>query len=102
MPKRSGIILLLMLSLPAVLASAQTARTTRTLSGTILTQRNETVAGVSILVRSASGEQRAESDAEGNFRLDVPAETLSLRFFGKSLALTSKTIEPDEPSSRRA
>src|SRR4028119_1187097 len=34
MPKRSGFILLLMLSLPAVLAPAQTGRTTRTLSGT--------------------------------------------------------------------
>lgn len=98
MPKRSGIILLLMLSLSAVLAPAQTERPTRTLSGTILTQQNETVAGVSILVRAPSGEQRAESDAQGNFRLDVPAETLSLRFFGKNLALVAKTINPDEPS----
>jgi hypothetical protein len=98
MPKRSGIILLLIFVFPPIFVTAQTGRTTRTLSGTILTQQNETVAGVSILVRSATGEQRAESDAGGNFRLTVPAETLSLRFFGKNLALLAKTIALDEPS----
>jgi hypothetical protein len=99
MPKWSGLILPLILFLSVALdAVAQTTRTTRTLSGTILTQQNETVAGVSILVRSAAGEQRAESDAEGNFRLSVPAETLSLRFFGRKIALVSKTINLDEPS----
>ena len=99
MPKRAGIVLPFIISLSAVLCAAQTApRPTRTLSGTILTQQNERMAGVSILVRSASGEQRAESDAQGNFRLDVPAETLSLRFFGKKLALVSKTLNADERS----
>ncbi|HEX8423201.1 MAG TPA: TonB-dependent receptor [Pyrinomonadaceae bacterium] len=92
-----ALILLVLFSLSTA-GAAQQSPPTRTLSGTIITQQNETVAGVSILVRSASGEQRVESDARGNFRLDVPAETLSLRFFGKKLALLSKTIEPEEPS----
>jgi hypothetical protein len=91
---RVALILLLILSLPPAIAGQQT----RTLSGTILTQQNETVAGVSILVRSAAGVQRAESDSAGNFRLSVPAETLSLRFFGKKIALLSKTIKLGEPS----
>jgi hypothetical protein len=92
-----ALILLVLISLPAAIA-AQQSPATRTLSGTILTQQNERVGGVSILVRSASGEQRAESDAQGNFNLTVPAETLSLRFFGQKLALVSKTVNPDEPS----
>jgi len=91
------LVLLLIFALPAAIA-AQLSPSTRTLSGTILTARNETVAGVSILVRSASGEQRAESDAAGNFRLRVPEETLTLRFFGKKIALVSKTINPGESS----
>ncbi|HKP71708.1 MAG TPA: TonB-dependent receptor, partial [Pyrinomonadaceae bacterium] len=97
MPKQAGFILLIMLSL-TVAVGAQAGRHTRTLSGTILTQQNEAVAGVSILVRSASGELRTESDAEGNFRLVVPAETLSLRFFGKNIALVARTVEANEQS----
>ena len=92
-----ALILLVLISLPPAVA-AQQLPSTRTLSGTILTQQNERVAGVSILVRSAAGEQRAESDAQGNFRLTVPAETLSLRFFGQKLALVAKTLDADEPS----
>ena len=98
MPKQASLILLFLLSLPAAAAVALAAQRERTLSGTILTSRNETVAGVSILVRSASGEQRAESDAEGKFRLRVPGEVLSLRFFGRNIALVSKTINPGEAS----
>jgi outer membrane receptor protein involved in Fe transport len=96
MQKLAAFTLLFILALPAAIAAQQTPP--RTLSGTILTQQNERVAGVSILVRYASGEQRIESDAEGNFRAVVPAVTLSLRFFGKKLALVAKTIDADEPS----
>lgn len=35
----------------------------RALSGAIVTSKNELVPGVSVIVRSASGEQRAVSDA---------------------------------------
>ncbi|HYP02583.1 MAG TPA: TonB-dependent receptor [Pyrinomonadaceae bacterium] len=97
MQKLANFILLFILTLPTAIAAQQTPPT-RTLSGTVLTQQNEAVAGVSILVRYASGEQRIESDAEGNFRAVVPAETLSLRFFGKKLALLAKTINPGETS----
>src|SRR5262249_28586513 len=43
----------------------------RILSGTLLTEKNESVAGVSIVVRYPAGEQRAVTDAEGNFRFAV-------------------------------
>ena len=98
MLKQASLILLFILSISTCAATVEAAQSGRTLSGTILTARNEAVAGVSILVRGASGEQRAESDAAGNFSLRVPAETLSLRFFGRKIALVSKTINPGEPS----
>ena len=44
----------------------------RMLSGTVVTSKNEIVANVTIVVRWASGEQKAVTDAEGNFRLQVP------------------------------
>jgi outer membrane receptor protein involved in Fe transport len=95
MPKLARLIFLFVLSPPVAAVAAQAERT---LSGTILTSQNEAVAGVSIIVRSPSGEQQAESDAAGNFSLRVPTETLSLRFFGKKIALVSKTIKPGEAS----
>jgi outer membrane receptor protein involved in Fe transport len=99
MPKLTSLIFLFLLLSPAAAAAGVAPQAERTLSGTILTLQNEAVAGVSITARSASGEQRAESDAAGNFRLRVPAEeTLSLRFFGKKIALVSKTIMPGESS----
>ncbi|HEX8456267.1 MAG TPA: TonB-dependent receptor [Pyrinomonadaceae bacterium] len=92
------IIFFLLLLAPAVRA----AQDERTLSGTIITARGERVAGVSILVRTPAGERRAESDEAGNFSLRVPRETLSLRFFGKKIALVSKTITAEEPSENLA
>ncbi|HEV2799587.1 MAG TPA: TonB-dependent receptor [Pyrinomonadaceae bacterium] len=88
------IIFLLLLLTPATRA----AQNERTLSGTIITSRGETVAGVSVLVRTPSGEQRTESDEAGNFRLRVPRETLSLRFFGQKIALVSRTVAAEESS----
>ncbi|HYX42727.1 MAG TPA: hypothetical protein VE821_13565, partial [Pyrinomonadaceae bacterium] len=47
-------------------AEAQTA-TPRTLSGIVLTDRDESVPGASIIVRYASGEEITISDAAGKF-----------------------------------
>ncbi len=65
---------------------------THTLSGIVLTPQNEAVPGVSILVRFASGEQKSESDAEGNFRITVPNEPLTVTFSGKNIAPVEKII----------
>src|SRR5215472_6577438 len=49
-------------------AAASTAQAgTRTLSGRIVTDKNESVGGLSILVRYPGGQQATVSDAEGNF-----------------------------------
>jgi hypothetical protein len=69
---------------------------TRTLSGVVLTAQNEVVPGVTILIKSPSGEQRAESDGEGRFGMSVPAEPLTLKFFGKNIALVSRSVGLNE------
>jgi outer membrane receptor protein involved in Fe transport len=95
MPK----LITLLLSLPLALYSgnvfAQTSNT-RIVSGTILTAQNEVVPGVTILISSASGEQKIQSDDEGNFRATIANEPVTLKFFGKNIALTSKTISLNE------
>ncbi len=66
----------------------------RILSGVILTQQNEALPGVAVIVRSASGEQRTTSDAGGNFRLSVPTnEPLTLRFESKSIDPLETTLD---------
>src|ERR1043165_9852705 len=52
------------------------AQTTRTLSGVVVTDRDESVPGASIIVRYASGEIITITDAAGKFSLPVPDETL--------------------------
>ncbi len=74
---------------------AQT-NTTRTLSGTIVTPKNEAVAGVSVIVRSSAGEQKTVSDSEGEFRLTVPDEPLSVRIEGKNVAVQERVIGKGE------
>ncbi|HKS41898.1 MAG TPA: TonB-dependent receptor, partial [Blastocatellia bacterium] len=68
------------------------AHPARTLSGVILTDKNEAVAGASIVVRSSSGEVKAVSDANGEFSITVPDEPLTVRVEGKNLEATEKLI----------
>lgn len=78
--------------------SAPRQQAGRTLSGVIITARKEVVPGVKLIVLSASGEQQTLSDAEGNFHLHVPIETLTLRFSGRNIAPFTNIIGPDETS----
>ncbi len=64
----------------------------RTLSGTILTSKGELVPGVTVIVRSATGEQQTTSDAAGGFSLSVPDEPLTLRFEGKNISPLEKSV----------
>jgi len=82
---------------PAPFTRSQQSNNMRTVSGVILSPQNELVAGVTVTARSASGEQATTtSDAEGKFRLSIPAGVVTLRFFGRSIALVSKTLEAGE------
>jgi hypothetical protein len=63
-----------------------------TLSGSILTQQNELLPGVTVIARSDSGEVRAVSDAEGRFSLTVPTGALTVRFEGKNVTPVERAI----------
>ncbi|HEY0408626.1 MAG TPA: TonB-dependent receptor [Pyrinomonadaceae bacterium] len=76
----------------------QQQHATRILSGVVVSQQNELVPNVRILVRSATGEREATTDAAGNFRLEVPDGALSLKIFGKNIALLSKSVGPHDSS----
>jgi outer membrane receptor protein involved in Fe transport len=90
------LILAILLSLcPRAAAQAQAQRT---LSGTVVTGRNEAVAGATITVRSSAGELTATSDGEGNFKLAVPAEALIVKITGKNLVALERKIDAREQS----
>lgn len=72
--------------------TAQQADATRILSGVILTQKDELVPGVTVMVRSSSGEQRTVSAADGSFSLEIPKEPVTVHFFGNNIALQTRTI----------
>jgi hypothetical protein len=95
--KRRLPFLPLLISLCYVQTFAQSGGA-RTLSGALVTSRNEAVAGATIMATSSSGEQIATSDAEGNFTLTVPREAVTLVVTGKNLVTVEKTIAPDAPS----
>ena len=75
---------------------AARAQAQRVLSGTVVTGRNEAVAGATITVRSSAGELTATSDGEGNFKLAVPAEALIVKVTGKNLAALERKIDARE------
>src|SRR5262245_49029462 len=95
--KERLLLLLTSISLCCVQTLAQ-SKNTRTISGTLVTGKNEAVAGAIITARSSSGEQTAKSDADGNFSLTVPLEAVTLLITGKNLVKVEKTIAPDAVS----
>lgn len=68
------------------------AQNTRTFSGTILTQQFERVPNVTIEVRTFDGKLTTVSDAEGNFSLQVPNESLSAGFSGKGIEAVTRVF----------
>src|SRR5262245_27974824 len=94
--KRRLSVLPLLISLCYIQTLAQSGA--RTLSGALVTGKNEAVAGATVTARSSSGERTAKSDAEGNFTVTVPREAVTLVVTGKNLVTVEKTIAPDTPS----
>lgn len=71
----------------ALVASSVVAQTgTRTLTGRVVSPQDEVVTGVTVTARFGSGERSTTSDGEGNFRLIVPDEPVTLRFKGRNIA----------------
>jgi hypothetical protein len=89
-PARLKVTALLLLSFlsPAPLIWAQSsaaAGQTRTISGVVVTDKNESVAGVGVVATYSSGQQRATTGDDGQFRIMTPDEPVTLRFEGKNI-----------------
>lgn len=81
---------------PLLASPARQASDTRTISGVIVSQQNELVPGVTIIARSRSGEKRTTSNQDGNFRLVVPNESVTLSFEAKNVTPSERIINPGE------
>ena len=79
----------------SLVAVAQEGRW-RIVSGTILSQRNELVAGVVVSARTSFGEQSTVSDPEGRFWLKVPNGPVTLVLEGKGIKRVVREISADE------
>jgi outer membrane receptor protein involved in Fe transport len=83
---------------PATVHGQQTPAAERTLSGSILTQQNELLPGVTVMVRSEAGEVRTVSDAEGKFSIGVPPGALTIRFEAENMTTVERAIGADDPT----
>lgn len=81
-------LLLLLLSawVPAVAADG------RTLSGVVVTDKNETVPNAAILIRTPGGEQTITSGEDGSFSALVPDGAISVEVSGDNIARFRKVI----------
>lgn len=70
----------------------------RVVSGYVLTQQNERLAGVAVIVRGSFWDARTTSDREGYFRIDVPIGDVTVRFEDKNVQPLEKKIARNEPS----
>ena len=61
------------------------AQNTRTFSGTVVTQQFELIPDVNIEIAASGGKITAKTDAEGAFSVQVPNESLSVKFFGNNI-----------------
>lgn len=71
---------------------------TRTLSGFIITQHDELLAGVTVSLSYQSGEQRVVSDGEGRFQFTIPNELVTVRIEGKSFKPVEKRVYLGDPT----
>jgi outer membrane receptor protein involved in Fe transport len=71
----------------------------RTLSGKVVTNRDEVVRGATVTVKTSMGEKTVTSDAEGNFSLPVPREDVIVKISGKNIATNETTISANTPSA---
>jgi len=61
------------------LCSASYSQSRGELTGVIVTQKNEVVAGATVVLSNTMEEQRTVTDADGNFHLPLPSGPFTLR-----------------------
>jgi outer membrane receptor protein involved in Fe transport len=93
-----SLLLLLSLNAEALAAGtfAQQSAANRILSGYILTQQNELLPNVTVIVRSSTSELRTTSNDQGEFRLAVPDGPLTIRFEGQNITPLEQTFGPND------
>lgn len=67
-------------------------------AGVVVTSKNESVPGVTVLARFVSGEMKAETDSDGRFRLEIPPGPVTLRVEGKYVVPLERALTADENS----
>lgn len=68
-------------------------QTGRTLSGYILTQQNELLPNVNVIIRSDTGELLTLSDDKGEFRLAIPSGPLTLIFEANNIGRLEQKLD---------
>lgn len=80
-------------------SSAQQGTNNRTITGVILSQKDELISGVTVVVKSAAGEKKTTTtDAQGAFRIDAAAANgpVTLRFEGANIVPLEQTFARSE------
>jgi hypothetical protein len=70
----------------------------RTVSGVVITDRNEVVPGAKVVAEYGSGTAEATSDASGAFRLLVPEQSLTLKVVAKYVVFEPRRVGTADPS----
>ncbi len=89
------VIAVLFLLIASEVVAAQ-AGGSRVISGVVVTAGDELVPGVRIIVNTPGGAVSAVSDAEGRFRLDAPAGSLTLSLTGENVRPVTRRIAAGE------
>lgn len=66
----------------------------RSISGVVVTDKNEPVAGATVVAEYSSGRQEMLTDSNGAFRLVVPSEAVTMNVVGRYLVFEGKHLRP--------
>ncbi|CAA9397920.1 MAG: Outer membrane receptor proteins, mostly Fe transport [uncultured Pyrinomonadaceae bacterium] len=72
------------------------AQNTRTFSGAVITQQFELIPGVSIEIETSGEKITATTDAEGAFSVQVPNESISVKFSGNNIAPVTRIFAAND------
>jgi outer membrane receptor protein involved in Fe transport len=92
----NGFVTLLCLFILFGALSSGFAQQKRTFSGIVVNEKNESVAEVSLIVNSISGEVKTDTDEEGRFNLLVPGDVFSLKIEGKYIVAQTREFAAGE------